>query len=202
MATLMRQRILVLNRLWQAVNIVGVKRGFSLLVQDHARVINAADGSFLVMDAEQWIAHSLENPPPDDKNCIHTVRYRLRIPQVLLLRQFDRLPTKEVKFNRQNIFERDGYVCQYCNRRFPVGDLNLDHVIPRDRGGKTTWENVVTSCIRCNTRKANRMPHQAGMHLSVRPARPKWRPFVCSVVSEGLEGEHEEVWQHFLGGLS
>lgn len=189
------KRVLVLNRLWQPVNIVGVKRAFSLLSQDHAQAIDTAGGTFQVLDCAAWIFLSLENPPEHEHDCIQTVKMRLRIPSVLLLRMYDRVPTKEVKFNRRNVFERDDYTCQYCGNSFREDDLNLDHVIPRDQGGRTSWENIVTSCKRCNTRKANRMPHQAGMHLMKLPVRPKWRPYVSIVDDHGVE----EGWEHFVG---
>ena len=96
--------------------------------------------------------------------------------------------------NRQNLFERDGFRCQYCNETFQTKDLNLDHVIPRDRGGKTSWENVVTSCIRCNSRKGNRLPHEAGMRLVRRPQKPRWRPFVSSID----EDQCDESWIQFM----
>jgi 5-methylcytosine-specific restriction endonuclease McrA len=198
MADPLSQRVLVLNRLWQAVNIVGVRRAFALLIQDHAQVIDPSDGTYQILSADEWIALSVEKPPADDKRCIHTVHMSLRIPSVLLLRYFDRVPTKEVKFNRFNIFERDNYRCQYCGNTFHPRQLNLDHVIPRVQGGKTSWENVVTSCIRCNTRKGNRLPHQAGMRLMRKPARPKWRPFINSVLDE--ESAIEREWEHFLAG--
>ncbi len=194
MVDALSRRVLVLNRLWQAVNIVGVKRAFSLLTQEHASVICTAEDNFQVMTVSEWIHFSLENPPKDDQDCIHTVRMKIRVPSVLLLRYFDRIPSKEVKFSRQSLFERDAYTCQYCGQTCHPKDLNLDHVIPRDRGGKTSWENIVTSCIRCNTRKANRLPHQAGMYLRQKPGRPKWRPFV----SMEDVGEEDSDWQAFL----
>lgn len=193
MTSALIRRVLVLNRLWQAVNIVGVKRAFSLLMQDHAKVINTGD-NFQVFDAAEWIEYSLENPPENESEAVHTVRLQLRIPHVLLLNDYSHVPTKEVKFNRQNIFERDGYVCQYCAQKFQENDLNLDHVIPKDRGGKTSWENIVTSCIRCNSKKANRLPHQAGMYLKKKPDRPKWRTFVSD--ANGIESE--PGWDYFL----
>jgi 5-methylcytosine-specific restriction endonuclease McrA len=193
----LNQRVLVLNRLWQAVNIVGVKRAFSLLLSEHAQVVHAAGEALEVLRMEDWIAYAVANPPADDRACIHTVRWKLHLPQVILLRHYDRVPAKEVKFNRQNLFERDGYCCQYCAKEFSARDLNLDHVIPRMHGGRTSWENVVTSCVRCNARKANRLPHQAGMHLLRKPAKPKWRPFAYSVVA----AERSETWAPFLGEL-
>lgn len=187
-------RILILNRLWQPVNIVGVKRGFSLLCQDYAQVIHTSEDTFEILDFGSWVAFSEAYPPTNPSDSIQTVRLSLRIPKVLLLRIYDRLPIREMKFNRQNLFERDGFRCQYCTRAFLSKDLNLDHVIPRDRGGKTSWENVVTSCIRCNSRKGNRLPHEAGMRLVRRPQRPRWRPFVSSLA----EDRCDDSWIQFM----
>ena len=100
----------------------------------------------------------------------------------------------EVKFTRHNIFERDQNTCQYCGRAFDRTDLNLDHVIPRDRGGPTTWENIVCSCVECNTRKANSTPQEAGMSLIRKPKRPKWRPFV----QINFTLHRHDSWKHFI----
>ena len=188
------KRVLVLNRLWQAVNIVTARRAFGLLMQGHGRVINTS-ADFQLMDAAEWIAYSLQHPPEHAADAVHTVKMSLRIPKVLLLNHYDRVPTKEVKFNRENIFQRDEYTCQYCGTPHREHNLNLDHVIPRDQGGQTSWENIVTACIGCNSRKANRLPHQAGMHLLKKPHRPKWRTFA----SEIDESQYELGWEHFLG---
>lgn len=188
------QRVLVLNRLWQAVNIVSAKRAFGLLFQDHAKVIYSGDDGLQVYPLIEWIDFSIGHPAINAWDCVHTIRYTIRVPKVLLLDVFDRLPMKEVKFTRQNLFERDNYTCQYCGRTYSVRSLNLDHVIPRDRGGRTTWENIVTACMRCNTRKANRLPHEASMYLRHKPERPRWRPFVSFVIGS----EIDESWNHFL----
>lgn len=194
MGTGLKYRVLVLNRLWQAVNIVGVQRAFSLLLQDHAQVIYTGDGSFQMMDSAQWLELSEEATPDDDEAYIQTVRMRIRVPKVLLLREYDQLPGHEVRFTRENLFERDHYRCQYCGHNFEAKELNMDHVIPRDRGGRTSWENIVTSCIKCNSRKANRLPHQANMHLIKKPERPRWRPFISSLIDQSYDSE----WEHFI----
>ena len=194
MGTGLKYRVLVLNRLWQAVNIVAVPRAFSLLLQDHAQVINTLDGSFQMMDSAQWLAHSESCVPSDGEAYVQTVRLRIRVPKVLLLRQYDQLPAQEVKFTRENLFERDSYRCQYCGHAFEAKELNMDHVIPRYLGGRTSWENIVTSCIQCNSRKANRLPHQASMHLIRKPERPRWRPFISSLIGQSYDRE----WDHFL----
>lgn len=189
-----RSRTLVLNRNWQAVNIVGVKRAFALLFQDHARAINTRDGDFVPMSAEEWFAHSAMNSDAPEEDVIHTVRLRILIPKVLLLRSFDRLPVSEIKFNRENVFIRDNYTCQYTGKRCKPSELTLDHVIPRDRGGRTSWENIVACRRDVNSMKANRLPHEAGLSLLRKPARPKVRPFSAQVAAAGADRE----WHSFL----
>ncbi|MBC9867681.1 MAG: HNH endonuclease [Opitutae bacterium] len=193
MEALMSSQVLVLNRFWQAVNVVGIKRAFSLLVRGHADVIHREEGNFQLYDFDQWIGVSEDSPPPAPE-CLHTVRHIIRLPRVIILRFFDRLPIKEVKFNRQNIFERDKFHCQYCGNPFRQPQLNLDHVIPRHHGGRTSWENVVTSCRTCNSRKANRLPHEANMRLIRKPVRPPWRPFVSFIRTQ----KRHESWDYFL----
>ncbi|MFQ3271058.1 MAG: 5-methylcytosine-specific restriction endonuclease McrA [Lentimonas sp.] len=194
MCTGLTYKVLVLNRLWQAVNIVGVQRAFGLLLQDHAQVIYTGDGSFQVMDSAAWLEHSAADEPTDAEAYVQTVRLRVRVPKVLLLRSYDKLPVQEVRFSRDNLFERDHYRCQYCGHNFPDHKLNMDHVIPRAKGGRTSWENIVTSCIPCNTRKANRLPHQASMHLMKKPERPRWRPFISSLIDQDYDAD----WEHFI----
>jgi 5-methylcytosine-specific restriction endonuclease McrA len=192
MSSCLNEHVLVLNRLWQAVNICTARRALTLLFEGRAQVVlDSADGSFQTFNFTQWCDFSEQVPHPES---IHTISFRIRIPRVILLVIFDRLPKKEVKFTRHNIFERDRNTCQYCGQECERKDLNLDHVIPRDRGGPTTWENIVCSCIECNTLKANRTPAEAGMRLIRKPKRPKWRPFV----QVNLGFQHHDSWKHFL----
>ena len=121
-------------------------------------------------------------------------RIVVRSHRLIVLLLFDRMPRKEVKFTRHNIFERDKNTCQYCGKHFDKRDLNLDHVVPRDKGGATTWENIVCSCIPCNTKKGNRLPYQVGMHLIRKPERPKWRPFVHIT----FDAQVHDSWRHFI----
>jgi len=192
MESVMSQQVLVLNRFWQAVNIVGVKRALSLLVQGHAEVIHQEGGNYQTVDFDHWVNN--DGMPWDDEYCLHTVRSIIRLPRVIILKFFDRLPIKEVKFHRRNVFERDKHTCQYCGKKFGESKLNLDHVIPRHHGGRTSWENVVTSCIPCNSKKANRLPHEAHMRLIRKPVKPRWRPFV----SFAQDQVANESWEYFL----
>lgn len=194
MEAALSEPVLVLNRLWQAVNVISARRAFSLIANEHAQVVHAEDESYAVFGMLDWMDFSRHNPPASELEIVHTVRHSIRVPRVILLSVFDRVPKKDLKLTRLNVFERDKYRCQYCSKRLPSEELNLDHVIPRHYGGKTTWENIVCSCIKCNSRKANRLPHEAGMHLIRQPSAPKWRP----VISLAARGKKHEVWKHFL----
>ncbi|MEM9158626.1 MAG: HNH endonuclease [Verrucomicrobiota bacterium] len=194
MEAALTEPVLVLNRLWQAVNVVAVRRAFTLIASGHAQVVHAENDDFQVFSLMDWMDFSLHNPPVDEMDVVHTVRSPVRVPKIILLSVFDKVPKKELKLTRKNVFERDKYRCQYCSKKFPPEELNLDHVIPRHYGGKTTWENIVCSCIECNSRKANRLPHEAKMHLIRKPSRPKWRP----VISIAARGNHKEEWRNFI----
>lgn len=107
---------------------------------------------------------------------IHSVSFTIRLPSVIRLLKLVKRPKKPLRFSRQNIYLRDNYRCQYCGERFPTEELTYDHVLPRSRGGKTEWENIVTCCIDCNKKKGGRTPDEAGMRLIRKPIRPKWIP--------------------------
>lgn len=194
MSSIIQYRILVLNKFWQPVNIIGMKRAFSLLLQDHALAIYTSDGSFRMMNSSTWLELSRIEDNQANDSFVQTVHLRILVPKVLLLRKYEKLPAQEVKFTRDNLFDRDDYRCQYCGQRFDSLNLNMDHVIPRDKGGKTSWENIVTSCIKCNSHKANRLPHQANMHLLRKPERPRWRPFLSSLIGQNYDTD----WDYFI----
>lgn len=191
-------QVLVLNRLWQPVNVCSARRALGLLFVGHAQVVWVSAGSqFATHDFESWQGRAIAGDfPGRDYPMVHTVSRRFPVPKIIVLGVFDRLPRKEVKFSRDNVFQRDGYVCQYCRKRFESRDLNLDHVIPRDKGGGTNWDNVVCSCIRCNTKKANKLPKEAGMYPARQPRAPRWRPLLGLWRQAG--GEYHESWRFFL----
>lgn len=102
---------------------------------------------------------------------VRSPSFEMKLPSVISLKEY--VPSaRRPAFTRFNVFLRDGFTCQYCDGRFPTQDLTFDHVIPRSRGGKTTWDNVVTACSSCNLRKGNRMPKQAGMRPLTVPVQP------------------------------
>ena len=194
MEVALSEPVLVLNRLWQAVNVIAAKRAFSLLASGHASVVYEENEDFQIFDMMDWVDFSQYNQPVSEMKIVHTVRYSIRVPKIILLSIFDKVPKKELKLTRKNVFERDKYQCQYCGKRLPSEELNLDHVIPRHYGGKTTWENIVCSCVKCNSRKANRLPHEASMRLTRKPSKPQWRP----VISIAARGRKHDEWKHFI----
>ena len=185
--------VLVLNQFWQAVNICSVKRALCLLYRNDARVVTAEDGNFGTFSFQDWKDLSSRQDFPETE-CISSISFKIRIPRIILLVFYNRLPDKEVKFTRKNIYERDGNRCQYCGKRFEPKELNLDHVIPQDKGGKTTWENIVCSCIRCNMRKSNKSLKQAGMKLIKKPRKPRWQNFILVKFRSGMD----RSWRHFI----
>ena len=192
MNTALNQHVLVLNRLWQAVNVCTARRALTLLFQGQAQVVSMPRTAHSAPSISRNGATFPKTRRSEES--VRTISFRIRVPRIILLLIYDRLPKKEVKFTRHNIFERDKNTCQYCGRVFDRKDLNLDHVIPRDRGGPTTWENIVCSCVECNTQKANRTPQEAGMHLIRKPKRPKWRPFV----QINFSLHRHDSWKHFI----
>ena len=125
---------------------------------------------------------------------IRTPTRAIRIPRVIQLVHYDRLPRREVRFTRRNIFFRDRNRCQYCGKVFPQRRLNLDHVVPLSRGGASSWTNVVCACIECNSRKGSRTPDEAGMHLVRAPRKPAGHP----VLRAGWIGAGHDQWRTFL----
>ena len=165
-----------------------------LLCIGHAQVVQVeGDERFNTHDLSSWICYSRETAGPAEE-MIHGAIIALRVPKIVVLAVYDRLPRLEVKFTRRNVFLRDQFTCQYCTKVLPETQLNLDHVLPRDKGGRTTWENIVTSCFRCNTRKGNKLPHEANMHPQIKPFAPRWRP-LFGMQENGLL---DESWNHFL----
>jgi 5-methylcytosine-specific restriction endonuclease McrA len=188
----LQSSVLVLNRFWQPVHTCSVRRAMKLVCVGHAQVVQT-DGSerFYAHDFPSWLAYSSGYTGED---VIHSVRLAVRAPRVIVLALYDKVPRTEVKFTRRNVFTRDGHTCQYCSKALPEKMLNLDHVIPRDKGGKTTWENIVTSCIRCNTRKANKLPHEAQMFPQRAPRTPRWQP----LFGDRDAGNIDASWNHFV----
>jgi 5-methylcytosine-specific restriction endonuclease McrA len=186
-ATVLNTKVLVLNRSFLPIHITSVRRAFALLYQGVAEAVN---GQYQTFDFDSWSELSVAV----HEDTIGLVNRVIRVPRVILLVAYDRLPRRHVRFSRFNIYARDRNTCQYCGRLFARSELNLDHVVPRSQGGTSRWENVVCSCHACNRRKGGRTPEQAGMRILHPPRRPEWTPFMVQTFSL----RHYEEWMPFL----
>jgi 5-methylcytosine-specific restriction endonuclease McrA len=188
--------VLVLNRNYLAVRVVDAKRAFSLLFRQLAEVVHIESGRHTSYDFSEWceLSQLARQFEPDAHDWIRTVRFHIAVPRIIRLAIYDRLPQQTVKLNRRNIYARDSSHCQYCGRKFATTELSLDHVVPRSLGGKTTWENVVCACLRCNIKKGGRTPEQAGMTLITTPRKPRRNPVITVKLADGRYAS----WKAFL----
>jgi len=188
--------VLVLNRTYLAVHVIGVRRAFSLLCRELAEVIHIEDGQYANYDFDSWreVSEMKARFKEPHQDWIRAVNFEIQVPRVIRLLTYDRLPRQTIRFNRRNIFARDGNRCQYCGKRFITSELSLDHVKPRSQGGDTTWENIVCCCVKCNVKKGGRTPDQAHMHLTRPPVKPKRSP----LLSIKLGNPKYESWKNFL----
>lgn len=188
--------VLVLNKLYMAVQVINVRRAFCLLVKDLAEVVTVEDGYYQSYNFHSWRevseARSQFRGPDDD--FVRTVQFDIAVPRVIRLLGYDRLPRQRVKFNRRNLFARDHNRCQYCGKRFATSELSLDHIIPRSRGGLATWDNIVCACLKCNVRKGGRTPREANMALIREPVEPRTSPVLHLKLSHGKY----RSWKAFL----
>jgi len=188
--------VLVLNRNYLAVRVVDARRAFSLLFRQLAEVVHIESGRYTSYDFSEWceLSQLAREFEPDAHDWIRTVRFHIAVPRIIRLAIYDRLPQQTVKLNRRNIYARDGNHCQYCGKKFATTELSLDHVVPRSLGGKTTWENVVCACLRCNIKKGGRTPEQAGLTLITPPRKPRRNPVITFKLADGRYAS----WKAFL----
>jgi 5-methylcytosine-specific restriction endonuclease McrA len=167
----LQKPVLVLNASYEPINICAARRALVLVLKG--------------------VAHPEEFAP----TALHSARQTLKLPSVIRLLEYRRIPHQTRSLSRKNILMRDRYTCQYCLRSLPSGELTLDHVIPRSRHGETTWENLVACCHPCNNRKGGRTPDEAGMKLIRQP-----RPFTLHTSRHlmRLLGRSDEKWRKYL----
>ncbi|MFO0638948.1 MAG: HNH endonuclease [Polyangiaceae bacterium] len=167
MSDVLTKPVLVLNRYFAPVQMTTAKRGMVLL---YGGAAHALDESGEPCDFERW----RELPVRASDDALPIVGGALRIPRVLHLVRYERTPRLAIRLTRRNLMIRDDFQCQYCQKRPPTRDLNIDHVQPRSRGGGDTWENLVIACRTCNLKKGWKTPEEANMRLLKKPVRPRW----------------------------
>ena len=169
---------LVLNKNFMAVHVSEWQKVISLLYQGHAE---AVDEDMRTYDFNDWCELSAQMES-NGRGFVCSATLKVAIPEVIRLTRYDKLPQQQVKFTRQNIYSQYKNKCCYCGGQFSTKELNLDHVVPRSKGGGTNWDNIVLSCLPCNSRKDDMTPEQAGMKLLVKPSRPKWNGISTMIV--------------------
>lgn len=183
--------VLVLNKSWSPIHIISWQKAMSLIYQDSA---SSLDHDFVSYEFSNWIEFS-NKPNTHEYPTVSTVNFKIAIPEIIVLRKYNRLPLREVKYSRETLFACYKYTCAYCGKVFEKKDLTVDHVIPRSKGGGTSFKNTVPSCKKCNFLKADRTPLEAGMKLHYKLRTPKW----IGPLSHVRHGMVRKSWQKFMG---
>jgi 5-methylcytosine-specific restriction endonuclease McrA len=169
-ACVLNRPTLVLNRHWQPVAVARVARALQLMWNNSAVAVDPSDFSMLT-----WNDWSKIRPQVGEA-FVRGVTYHFRAPEVIVLTKFDRMPRFQVSFSRRNLYRRDAYTCQYCGAKPGTKELTIDHVVPRSKGGTSSWDNCVLACLDCNRKKADRSLDKAGLKLRSKPTKPRWKP--------------------------
>ncbi len=186
-ACVLSQPTLVLNKAWFAIATTPVRSALSLLYTGAAQAIRP--DTYEVYPFESWADLAV----PLDEPCVRTVKLRIKVPEVIVLTRYEGVPQMSMPFTRRNLFKRDMQTCQYCGARPGTHELTIDHVVPRSRGGVSSWDNCVLACVACNRRKGNRSPAAAGLCLAKQPVVPRW-----TQVLEISLGKVRQSWEKFV----
>ncbi len=189
-AGVLRRACLVLNRHWQPIQVTTVKEAIGLVAKGSARIIDPTD--FSAVDLVTWNDVSLAKEKLEGA-VIRSQRLSLVPPEVIVLNKYDGQGEKSVVFSRKNLFKRDKYTCMYCGVQPGPEELTIDHVMPKSRGGKSSWENCVLACVECNKKKANRTPDEAKMKLRKVPKKPSWKS-----LAHVDPRDRKESWEQFI----
>jgi len=185
-----RPVVLVLNRNWQAINVRTPQQAFVQMATDVATALDIDGDNMVPMRWTQWI----KLPVREQDQSVRTPGGPIRIPSVIVLSRFAKVPKRRPKFSARALWARDDSRCQYTGRVLKAGEGNIDHVLPRSRGGKTTWENCVLASRDVNSRKADRLPEEVGLRLLKRPVAPRELPSTLFIRNTHRIPE----WRHFL----
>ena len=168
-----KSMVLVLNRNWQAINVRTPQEAFCMMATNVATALEIeAENQIRPVSWDEW----LTLPVREQDSAVQTVRGAIRVPTVIVAVNFAKVPKKRPKLCAKTIRERDGNRCQYTGKLLAPDQGSLDHVLPRSRGGKDTWENLVWSDKEVNTRKGDRLPQEVGLRLLKQPRAPRELP--------------------------
>jgi len=197
MSSILSRPTLVLNKNWQAIRVATVAQSFVKAASGKAKLLD--ETSLLAYTWEEWINQfslSSEDKPEDWGFCfsyIRTTKLLVRAPEIVIFDGYNKIPKLKVRLTRKNLLIRDRFRCAYTNKKLSSKDATIDHVIPRSKGGKTVWDNVVICSVEANVRKANRTPEEARMPLLHKPRVPIWNPMYTKCVDN-----YPESWKQFV----
>lgn len=197
--------VLALNRSYAPVGIVSLKKALKKLASGKAEVVHVEKSGFYESyDIYSWQEFSelkaiIEESDSGIEDWVNIEENPMKAPRVIRYIYYNKHFVKKVRLTRKNIFLRDQFTCQYCGNKFTVPELQLEHVIPKAQGGKTTWANTVCSCHACNEKKGSRTPEQAGMSLIRKPFYPKFLPANSNRFR--WDGNRYASWKHFISDL-
>jgi 5-methylcytosine-specific restriction endonuclease McrA len=173
MTLLEKSTVLILNRNWQAIHVKTPLQAFSMMASGAGTGLDIAeDGNMTPVRWADW----LKLPVRPCDTSIGTVQGPVRVPTIMVLARYSRVPRRRPGFNARAVWERDSGTCQYTGRKLKPNEGNIDHVVPRSRGGATSWKNCVLADRKVNSRKGNRLPHEVGLKLIRAPEEPKELP--------------------------
>lgn len=178
---------LVLNKSWTAITTTSVRQALVLAYREVASII--CPDTYRAYDFQDWAQLRAR----EDEPLIRTPFLTLRVPEIIVLNRYNGFPRRGAAFSRRNLYRRDAFTCQYCGGRPGSELLSIDHVVPRSRGGKSTWVNCVLACLECNKRKANRSLEQSGLVLARPPRQPSWTGAL-----EVSVGSRKASWEKFI----
>lgn len=204
-ADILESRVLVLNKSYTPIRTTTAIDAISKLFCNTVEAIMVENGAYISHDFGSWAEVSMFRREFEDEfksenaelDWVRSPSLHLIVPRVVRLLTYDKLPKHDVKLTRKSLYERDRHVCQYCGDKFKTEDLNIEHIMPKSRGGQNSWENLVTACIDCNRKKGNRTPDEAGMKLIRSPRKPK--PRTEARIKFGPKRYKD--WDHFVSDI-
>ena len=186
---------LILNKHWQAIRIEPLRKCFKKALAGRAMFVD--EETYNVYAWDKWF--DMFSIPVNEAtdgygyNWVDVSLWKIRIPEITIVTHYGKVPHVNVKLTRRNLLVRDGFKCQYTGEKVTSRSMTIDHVIPKSRGGKTEWTNVVVASQAANMRKANRLPHEAGMKLLTVPEKPHWHPLFAYAMNK-----IPKSWEKFI----
>ena len=191
MEALDKKTVLVLNKNWQAIHVKSPAEALTMMYAGNATALNVLGKDQMIpCNWDDWVSL----PNDDESEYISTVKNKIKIPKIIVLCNFSKIPVKRPRFSTNAIWKRDAGICQYTGKRLTKNEGNVDHIIPRSRGGKSSWTNCVLSNKTLNFKKGNKTPEECGIKLIKQPSEPKYLPITFFIKNH----HNVKEWDTFL----